>query len=53
MTTNRLVVILLWLRACLGGVKQITLAYMQSYAMLQPRHPGVHFLKIIEWLLRS
>ena len=38
---------------CLGGVKQITLVYMQSYAMLQPRHPGVYFLKIIEWLLRS
>ena len=67
MTTNRLVVILLWLRACLhggggpqvgeatclGGVKQIALIYMQSHAILQPRHPGVHFLKIIEWLLRS
>ena len=36
---------------CLGGIKKkITLLYMQS---LQPRHPGVHFLKIIEWSLST
>ena len=33
----------------LGGLKKIP----PLYAMLQPRHPGVHFLKIIEWLLST
>ena len=33
--------------ACLGEVKKITLLYMQS------RHPGVYFLKIIEWSLST
>ena len=29
----------------LGGVKNIP----PLHAILQPRHPGVHFLKIIDW----
>ena len=29
----------------LGGVKNNP----PLHAILQPRHPGVHFLKIIEW----
>ena len=35
--------------ARLGGVKIIALLH----AILQPRHPGVHFLKIIEWSLST
>ena len=35
----------------LGGVKKLTLLY--NHAILQPRHPGVHFLKIIEWSLST
>ena len=34
---------------CLGGVKNNP----SLHAILQPRHPGVHFLKIIEWWLSS
>ena len=33
----------------LGGVKKNP----PLYAMLQPRHPGVHFLRIIEWSLST
>ena len=33
----------------LGGVKKTP----PLYAMLQPRHPGVHFLRIIEWSLST
>ena len=40
------------LRACLhgGGVPQVGEGKNKppSHAILQPRHPGVHFLKIIE-----
>ena len=35
---------------CLGGVKKNNLPL---HAILQPRHPGVHFLKIIEWSLST
>ena len=34
---------------CLGGVKKNS----PLHAILQPRHPGVHFLKIIEWSLST
>ena len=34
---------------CLGGVKNNS----PLHAILQPRHPGVHFLKIIEWSLST
>ena len=34
---------------CLGGVKNNP----PLHAILQPRHPGVHFLKIIEWSLST
>ena len=33
----------------LGGVKKNP----PLYAMLQPRHSGVHFLRIIEWSLST
>ena len=33
----------------LGGVKNNP----PLYAILQPRHPGIHFFKIIEWSLSS
>ena len=36
---------------CLGEVKKKNNPPLQ--AILQPRHPGVHFLKIIEWLLST
>ena len=32
---------------CLGGVKNKP----PLHAILQPRHPGTHFLKIIQWSL--
>ena len=35
---------------CLGGVKKNN---PPLHAILQPRHPGVHFLKIIEWSLST
>ena len=35
--------------ACLGGVKKNP----PLHAILQPRYPGVHFLKIIEWSLST
>ena len=34
----------------LGGVKKNN---PPLHAILQPRHPGVHFLKIIEWSLST
>ena len=34
---------------CLGGVKNNS----PLHAILQPRHPGVHSLKIIEWSLST
>ena len=34
---------------CLGGVKNNP----PVHAVLQPRHPGVHFLKIIVWSLST
>ena len=51
------------LRACLHGgggpqVGEVTcLCEVKNnpplHAILQPRHPGVHFLKIIEWSLST
>ena len=51
------------LRACLHGgggpqVGEVTcLCEVKNnpplHAILQPRHPGVHFLKIIEWSLTA
>ena len=36
-----------------GGEKNNPRFHMQSYAILRPRHPGVHFLEIIEWSLST
>ena len=50
----------IYFRACLhrdGGpqVSEVTrLGGVKKYpSILQPRHPGVHFLKIIEWSLST